>query len=198
MSLAMILSIPIATSLLLFPVLQMLVVGPQNFFRQVGGTIWILNTTTTLFLFVSILILREMKPHPLGGQGLGIFFFTEVIVSDAMQYVGGKLLGKTPLIPSISPGKTVEGALFGATVSGAVGALLGPSLLGVSGIPGFAIGASLCALSLAGDLIVSAWKRDAGVKDTGNVLPGQGGVLDRCDSILYVAPWFWFFVNFLI
>lgn len=192
------LSIALATGFLLLPIVQMILAGPQGYIRQAGGAQWILNSATVLFSFASLVILQEQKARPYGGQGLGVFLFTEVIVADAMQFVGGKLFGRTPLIPSVSPGKTVEGALFGMIVTGAVGLVLSPMLLGITALQGFLVGAAVCALSLAGDLVVSAWKRDAGVKDTGSVLPGQGGVLDRCDSIIYVAPLFWLLTSFLI
>ena len=182
---------------LVLPVVQMLYFGFENYIKKVSALQSALFMNIGLLLFVNLIILIPLRPTPLGSQGAAVCFFAIVIVSDAMQYVGGKLFGRNKLIPHISPGKTREGIIFSSLVCGVMCFFLAPLLLGFSSVGGFFWGISSSVLGLAGDLIISAWKRDAGVKDTGQVLPGQGGVLDRCDSLLYLAPWFclgmWFF-----
>ncbi|MCE4554306.1 phosphatidate cytidylyltransferase [Roseateles cellulosilyticus] len=180
----------IYTSLLLAPV-HMLTAGPAQFLARVGGLILVINACLTLFLFVCLLVLQAPAGRPYGGPGQGCFFFVLIIFSDGMQYVGGKLWGRHALAPSISPGKTWEGVAFAAGVCAALGAALGPSLLALPTWACVLLAFSMVVLGLIGDLLVSCWKRDIGVKDTGSVLPGQGGVLDRCDSMIFVAPWFW-------
>lgn len=178
------------TSLLLAPV-HMLAAGPEQFLARVGSVSLVINACVTLFLFVSLLVLQAPAGRPFGGQGQGCFFFVLIIFSDAMQYVGGKLWGRHALAPAISPGKTREGLAFAAVVCGVLGAALGPSLLALPIWACVLLAWGMVGLGLVGDLLVSCWKRDLGVKDTGSILPGQGGVLDRCDSMIFVAPWFW-------
>lgn len=189
--------LPCGMTVLVLPVLHMLRYGTHEFLRVVGGLTLIYNAAITLLLFVSLMVSWEWRPHPLGAQGVGVFFFVQIIFSDAMQYVGGKWLGRHRLAPAISPGKTVEGLLFAAAVCAVLGTLLAPMLLGMTRGVGMLLAVTMTLLGVVGDLLVSCWKRDAGVKDTGTVLPGQGGVLDRCDSMIYVAPWFWVAVNVL-
>lgn len=178
------------TSLLLAP-LHMLAAGPVHFMARVGGLTLVLNACVTLFLFVSLVVLQAPAGRPFGGPGQGSFFFVLVIFSDAMQYVGGKRWGRHALAPAISPGKTWEGLLFAALICALLGLALAPWLLGLPAWAGALTGIAMVGLGLIGDLLVSCWKRDVGVKDTGTLLPGQGGALDRCDSLLFVAPWFW-------
>ncbi len=175
---------------LILPAVQMVYFGFENYIKKVSAIQSALFMNIGLLLFVNLIILIPLRPTPYGSQGAAVCFFATVIVSDAMQYVGGKLWGRHKLIPHISPGKTREGIIFSSLVCGVMCLFLAPLLLGFSHLGGFFWGVSSSVLGLAGDLIISAWKRDAGVKDTGQVLPGQGGVLDRCDSLLYLAPWY--------
>lgn len=109
-------------------------------------------------------------------------------VNDVAQYVWGRSLGRTPLVPRLSPNKTQEGFYGGVATTGMLSAWLGPALLPVDCVRAGLSGIILSLLGTAGDLTVSALKRRAGVKDAGTLLPGHGGVLDRVDSLLYTAP----------
>ncbi|HEX6040374.1 phosphatidate cytidylyltransferase [Longimicrobium sp.] len=114
-------------------------------------------------------------------------------VSDTFAYFGGRALGRHKLIPKVSPGKTVEGAL-----SAVVGTLLAGAAYSLfmerfnTYVPTVAEGAFFGLLvsvaAQAGDLAESLWKRDVGVKDSGTLLPGHGGALDRFDSLLFTLP----------
>ena len=120
-----------------------------------------------------------------------------VWVADIAAYFVGRAIGRRKLAPGISPGKSWEGA-FGAVafvvVYGFVVAYSWPQLglpnpSGLSGILGFAAGlVLLTAVSIVGDLFESLAKRQAGVKDSGNILPGHGGILDRIDSLTSTLP----------
>ncbi|OPA77629.1 phosphatidate cytidylyltransferase [Paenibacillus selenitireducens] len=124
-------------------------------------------------------------------QGLFWTFllFGCIWASDSGAYFAGRALGKHKLWPSISPNKTIEGALGGVAIAIAVAlvfAWYAPELLSFSKAIGIGLAASV--VGQLGDLIQSAYKRVRGIKDTGSLLPGHGGVLDRCDSWLIVFP----------
>ena len=107
-----------------------------------------------------------------------------IVASDIGSWAFGKRYGRTPLSP-ISPSKTVEGALGGFGCAMAVG-LICARVMGwpLWGLPGVGVGAVVALIALVGDLTESMMKRDAGLKDSGDVLPGHGGILDRIDSYL--------------
>ena len=108
-------------------------------------------------------------------------FLWMIWANDTGAFVVGKPLGKHKLWPSVSPGKSWEGTVGGAVMAALVAALaLGPEWAWLGGLMG--------ALSTAGDLTQSAWKRRRNMKDSGNLLPGHGGIMDRFDGFLYAAP----------
>ncbi|MGB7754969.1 MAG: phosphatidate cytidylyltransferase [Salinisphaera sp.] len=112
--------------------------------------------------------------------------------ADTGAYAAGRTLGRHKLVPRVSPGKTMEGAAGGLLTAMIIGAL-GALVLGLDGwrTLGMAVlGAWIAAISIVGDLTISMFKRSAGVKDSGRLFPGHGGVLDRLDSMLAAAPWF--------
>lgn len=110
-------------------------------------------------------------------------------VCDMGAYFVGVSLGKTKLCPEISPNKTVEGAL-GGIASSIVVSLIITLCYGHFGkiLPVLLLTIPLCAAGMAGDLFASIIKRKAGIKDYGNLIPGHGGILDRVDSLLFIAP----------
>lgn len=137
----------------------------------------------------------RVLPPPDEGAWRVVFLLAAVMVSDSAAYFVGSALGRRKLAPAISPGKTVEGAL-GGLLGGAAGALV-VRQLGLPALPlGHAVGLglSVAALGVAGDLAESLLKRWAGVKDSGALFPGHGGMLDRLDSILFgaVAVYYYF------
>ena len=110
-------------------------------------------------------------------------------VSDTFAFFFGHALGRRRLAPALSPGKTVEGAI-GGLLGGVVGAFA-VRALGLPGLPALdtlALGALVAALGIVGDLDESLLKRWAGVKDSGVLFPGHGGMLDRLDGLLFGAP----------
>ncbi len=111
---------------------------------------------------------------------------------DTGAYLVGSLVGRHKMIPHISPGKTWEG-LGGGTLGAIVAAVALSGILKIGWLPAILLGLVICAAAVSGDLCESLLKRAAGVKDSGNVIPGHGGVLDRIDSILFVLPaLYWF------
>jgi phosphatidate cytidylyltransferase len=115
---------------------------------------------------------------------------------DTGAYFVGSLFGKRKLIPHISPGKTWEG-LAGGVLGAVVAALALSSLLGLSVPLAIVLGLVVCAAAVSGDLCESLLKRAAGVKDSGHIIPGHGGVLDRVDSILFVLPAVYWFAQLI-
>ncbi len=127
-----------------------------------------------------------------------IFLFIAIIwCGDTGAYAVGKLLGRHKLIPAISPGKTVEGSIGGLLFG-----TLGGIAIKCAFLPEFAVHHVVilgCLLGVVGqisDLGESLLKRDAGVKDSGNLIPGHGGIFDRCDSMVFTAPVFYYYLNF--
>ncbi|MCG7407459.1 phosphatidate cytidylyltransferase [Paenibacillus sp. ACRRX] len=118
-----------------------------------------------------------------------ILMFAAIWASDIGAYFTGRAIGRHKLWPAISPNKTIEGAVGGiisAMVVCVLALFVRPDVLGVPQALGIGIAASI--VGQMGDLIQSAYKRIRGVKDSGTLLPGHGGVLDRCDSWLIVFP----------
>ena len=137
--------------------------------------------------------------HAGWGREAVLVLFLNVVLSDTAQYYGGRLFGRRPLSPLISPKKTVEGALAGFLAAPPVVTLVGRAWLPwVS--PGrlFLVSMALVGLGIVGDLFESLLKRSAGLKDSSALIPGHGGVLDRIDSLLFAAPGFYLFLCYAV
>jgi phosphatidate cytidylyltransferase len=121
-----------------------------------------------------------------------------VMVSDTAQYYTGRLLGRRPLAPTVSPKKTMEGAAGGFVFGTALFMVAGAWWLPSMSLPLRAgLGASIVALGIAGDLFESMLKRSAGVKDSSALIPGHGGVLDRIDALLFAAPVYYIVLRYV-
>ena len=116
--------------------------------------------------------------------------------SDTFAYFAGSFLGRHKLCPSISPGKTVEGfvgGLIGTTASVAgLGVLFGFDVRVMA-----VLGLCICLIATLGDLVESVMKRYTGIKDSGHIIPGHGGIWDRFDSVIYTVPFVYYFVQFV-
>jgi phosphatidate cytidylyltransferase len=138
-------------------------------------------------------------PTPRLSSKLLMMFFAMVIFADTGAYYTGRLLGRHKLAPKVSPGKTVEGVVGGLLAALAAGPL--SRLLFFHEIPivhALVLGALIGLLGPLGDLSESMLKRGAGVKDSGTLLPGHGGMLDRVDSILFCAPLLYYYSRLFI
>jgi len=136
--------------------------------------------------------------HAIAGKEAVLLLLATVAVSDTSQYYSGRAFGRTPLAPTRSPKKTREGAIGGAIVA--------PIFLAIAGsyfMPAFpwwwhaSVGFGIVATGIIGDLFESMLKRAADMKDSGTLIPGHGGVLDRIDALLFAAPVFYFFLRTL-
>lgn len=174
--------------------------GPALLFFALLATLWVLGVGEV----------RRLLPHgtPLPGLaiagaylafGLGALAYLRLLgpewvlvalvptwAADVLSYVVGSRFGTTRIAPRISPGKTLEGTAAGF-VAAALAAFGACVMVGVSPLATFVVSLLVGPIALAGDLLESAVKRSAGVKDSGALLPGHGGVLDRIDSLLLVA-----------
>jgi phosphatidate cytidylyltransferase len=131
------------------------------------------------------------------GRWVVLLLLVVIVVSDSAQYYTGRAFGRRALSPAISPKKTVEGAV-GGLVFGTIAMAAGGSFIFSSPIWLLALlGAAISLLGMVGDLFESLLKRSANVKDSSNLIPGHGGVLDRIDSWLFAAPVYYVFVRFV-
>jgi len=149
------------------------------------------------FLFSFITLTRNLE----NGKYFILLIFIGAWMTDTFAYFAGKAAGKRKLIPSVSPKKTVEGSIGGVIGCVAAAAVYGIFINKiVNYIPVYhyiIIGTLSGIISQIGDLSASAIKRYAGIKDYSSIMPGHGGVLDRFDSVLFVAPVVYFYISFL-
>jgi len=182
---------------LFFPALMALRGHTQGFLRAVGTLSWGLMMTVYTLSHMAWLLVAGDRINPVAG-GVGLLFFLVVLTqfNDVAQYCWGKPLGRHKVTPNVSPKKTWEGLIGGIATTTIVAGLVGPYLTPMdwhwSALAGFILGVS----GFFGDITMSAMKRDLGVKDTGGLIPGHGGILDRVDSLTYAAPVFVHFVRY--
>jgi phosphatidate cytidylyltransferase len=124
---------------------------------------------------------------------MGIFIL--IWVNDSFAYLVGKSIGRTKLFPSVSPKKTIEGSLGGLVFSLLAGYFLARYYTPLSTTQWLILTVVVVISGSLGDLVESKFKRDAGVKDSGAILPGHGGMLDRLDSLIFAAPFAYFTLN---
>ena len=184
---------------LLFIVLALLFLILMQFKRRNNSGV-IVDISTTLFgiLYVSWFFSFAIKIRYMDG-GLGFLAALLLItkLGDIGAYVVGRSFGRHLLIPRISPNKTIEGAL-GSFIFSLIGALISMAFLDFGYLHLILIGAGLSILGQLGDLSESLLKRDCGVKDSGNLIPGMGGMLDEIDSLIFTAPVFYFYLSAIV
>jgi phosphatidate cytidylyltransferase len=130
--------------------------------------------------------------HVLAGAKATLLLLGTVVVSDSAQYYTGRAFGRHPLAPAVSPKKTVEGAVGGVVFGILFMTIAGGYVLPLGPIARAVLGAVIVALGILGDLFESRLKRASGMKDSSQLIPGHGGVLDRIDALLFAIPAFYF------
>jgi phosphatidate cytidylyltransferase len=194
---------------LLLPVRMVLLGKPEGYLRAIGSVHWGLMTTVFSLSHAAFLLALEpiagarvapswpnASSTVMPGPGLLIFLVLLTELNDIAQFLWGKSLGRARVVPGISPGKTVAGLVGGVLTTLALAALIGPHLT-LMDLPRSCIAGGIIGIAgFAGDVSISALKRDLGIKDSGSILPGHGGILDRIDSLTYTAPLFFHFVYY--
>ncbi|MBU0709324.1 MAG: phosphatidate cytidylyltransferase [Candidatus Omnitrophota bacterium] len=184
---------------LLFVTLALLFLFLMQFRRRQNSGV-VIDIATTLFgiFYVSWLFSFLIKIRYLSG-GIGLLTAILLItkLGDIGAYLVGSRFGKRPLMPRVSPKKSVEGAWGGLCFS-VLGALISSAFIEFSYLHLISLGVFLGILGQLGDLSESLMKRDCQVKDSGGIFPGIGGVLDSIDSLLFTAPAFYFYMSAIL
>jgi phosphatidate cytidylyltransferase len=159
--------------------------GAAGYVRDVTAGIFTLMYLPLLAVFVALMLAQP------DGDRRALIFVVLTVCSDTGGYAAGILVGKHPMVPRISPKKTWEG-LGGSLVFCLVaGGIMVPKLLGGHVWQGLVLGVAAVGAATLGDLAESMIKRDLEIKDMGHLLPGHGGIMDRIDSLLVMAPVIW-------
>lgn len=159
--------------------------GAEGFLRDVSASAFIIAYIPLLGVFLPLLM------SPPDGRWRVLAVVACTVASDTGAYASGVLLGRHKLAPSISPAKTWEGFIGGVMFAATVGAAATVFLLGAPWWLGMLLGLFVAPAATVGDLVESLIKRDAGIKDMSNFLPGHGGIMDRLDSMLLAVPVGW-------
>ena len=183
--------------LLLLP-LRMVVTGETKGFLQAASTLnWgLMITVFGLSHAACLLALPSDVNQPAGGEGLLLYLVFLTQFNDISQYFWGKLLGRHKVIPLVSPNKTYEGLLGGVITTLLLAFPLAQVLTPLTPIEAVIAGLIIGIGGFIGDINISAIKRDLGIRESGRLLPGHGGVLDRVDSLTCTAPLFFHFVHY--
>lgn len=182
----------------LFIATRMVLRGDTRDFLRAAGTLhWGLMTMVFgLSHLAYLLVLPDGHATAAHGAALLLFVVLLTELNDVAQYVWGRALGRRKVIESVSPKKTVEGLLGGVLTTTVLAFLLAPVLTPLTHLDSIAVGLMIGIGGFLGDVTISAVKRDIGVKDSGSMIPGHGGILDRIDSLLFTAPLFFHFLKY--
>ena len=171
-----------------------LIVALEVLFR--GRTIQQAGAEAFAPVYIAVPLGMLAALHAIYGADATLLLIGTVVVSDSAQYYTGRAFGKRPLAPSISPKKTIEGAVGGVVIGSLFMLLAGGLVLPVAApLWLFAVGILVVVSGICGDLFESRIKRVAGVKDSSALIPGHGGVLDRIDALLFAIPVFYLAVQ---
>jgi phosphatidate cytidylyltransferase len=183
---------------LLLP-MRMVIIGETKEFLRAAGTLhWgIMTLVFGISHIAYLLVLPETANPGAGGAGLVLFLVFLTEFNDVAQYVWGKNLGRHKITPKVSPNKTWEGFLGGVATTALLSVVLSDWLTPMPWTVAIAAGLLISVAGFIGDVTISALKRDIGLKDSGSMLPGHGGILDRIDSLTYTAPLFFHFIYYL-
>ena len=149
-----------------------------------SGSVAAIGLIVLLPSWLTLIVLHATEPM---GRALAMTVLVIVWAADVGAYGVGRLLGRVKLAPKVSPGKTWEG-VTGGVAAAMLAAWAAAALLALPPLPLIAVGIATALVSVVGDLTVSMFKRNVGLKDSGTLLPGHGGVMDRIDSLTAAVP----------
>lgn len=173
---------------LILPWLMAVIGQTRGYLSSVALFHWGLMTCVYNIGYAAFLMRTAPEETPAGPAGLVFFLLVATEFNDVAQYVWGKLFGRNKIIPKVSPNKTWEGFLGGWASTAALIWFVGPLFMPLEGFGLATLALILPVAGFAGDVTMSAIKRDIGVKDTSHLIPGHGGILDRIDSLTFTAP----------
>ena len=167
----------------------------RDYLRRTAEIQWGVMICVYCLSHVPALMTLPLRGGGRGGWKLLVFLVLVVQMSDVLQYVWGKLLGRRKIAPHISPNKTWEGFVGGVLSATALGAAM-YRLTPFSPVQAAGMALAIALLGFFGGIVMSAIKRDAGVKDYGQLIEGHGGMMDRVDSLSFAAPVFFHMVRY--
>lgn len=180
---------------LFLPARMVLAGDTRGFLHSAAQHHWGLMTTVFAFSHVASLLVLPTNGQQTGAL-LVLFLVGLTEFNDIAQYLWGKSLGRIKITPTVSPNKTLAGLLGGIGCTTLAAWLLGPIMTPLNWQMSLLAGAMIGSAGFCGDVVMSAVKRDIGVKDSGTLLPGHGGILDRLDSLIFTAPVFFHFIRY--
>ena len=182
---------------LFLPLRTVLIDETVGFIKSVALLHWAVMLTVFCLSHVAYLLTLEPLNADAGSIGLVLFLLFSTQFNDICQYIWGKMLGRHKIIPRVSPNKTWEGFIGGFVTTTVCAGWLAPLLTPLSMKQGLIAGVIIAGGGFIGDVVISSVKRDLRIKDSSQLIPGHGGVLDRMDSLLYTAPLFFHYTCFL-
>ena len=183
--------------LFLFMPLRMVLVGETSgFIRSAAVLHWAVMLTVFGLSHIAYLLVLEPLNESAGGVGLVLFLLIVTELNDVAQYIWGKSLGRHKILPKVSPNKTWEGFIGGFITITLLATWIGPHLTPLSSMQALVAGMLIAGGGFVGDVVLSSVKRDLHIKDSSQLIPGHGGLLDRLDSLLYTAPVLFHFLYF--
>ncbi len=181
---------------LLSPIRMVLSGETNGFIKSAGLLNWAVMLAVFSISHIAYLMVLPVKNHSAGDIGLVLFLVVMTQANDVCQYLWGKRFGNRKIVPKISPNKTWEGFIGGIISTTILSGLFAPFLTPLSNIEGCFAGLMIGVGGFFGDIVISTVKRDLHIKDSGNLIPGHGGILDRMDSLIYSAPLFFHYLRY--
>jgi len=182
---------------LTLPFLIAIIGQTRDYLQRTATFHWgVVTCVYTLGFAVFLMRTPAGEPMPAGPAGLVFLLLVATEANDVAQYVWGKLLGRHKIMPRVSPSKTWEGFLGGWATTVALIWVIGPIYAPLAGVNLAIMAVTLPLAGFAGDVTLSAVKRDIGVKDTSHLIPGHGGILDRIDSLTFTTPLYFHLLTF--
>lgn len=181
--------------------MRMVLIGETKGFLQAAGTLhWGLMTTVFAVSHLAFLLnlpATSRQGWPVEGDALFLFVVVLTQFNDVLQYIWGKSFGKHKIVPTVSPNKTVQGFVGGLATTTLLAGVLGPIYTPMDLRYSLLAGVMIGTFGFVGDVVMAAVKRDIGVKDWSDALPGHGGIIDRLNSLTFTAPLFFHYIHFL-